>query len=97
MIISINLDIELMKALDKSYLELDNLKYKLIKEQRIIEEAINLLRKDKHKELIKLHYIEGMTLTEISELWGDNRSTIGNMKVRILNKIEKYLSENDTK
>lgn len=97
MIISINLDIELMKALDKSYLELDNLKYKLIKEQRIIEEAINLLRKDKHKELINLHYIEGMTLTEISELWGDNRSTIGNMKVRILNKIEKYLSENDTK
>ena len=78
-------------------LELDILRYRLIKEQRIIEDAIGSLKKDKYKELIKLHYVQDMTLSEIADLWGDNRSTIRNMKVRILNKIEKYLSENDTK
>ena len=78
-------------------IELDILRYRLAKEQRIIEEAIASLKKDKYKELIKLHYVQDMTLSEIADLWGDNRSTIRNMKARILNKIEKYLSENDTK
>ena len=78
-------------------IELDILRYKLVKEQRIIEEAIDSLKKDKHKELIRLHYVKNMKIIEISELWGVTGSSVSSMKRGILKKLQKYLIENDTK
>ena len=94
---NIDLDIKYKKMKKEKRIELDILRYKLVKEQRIIEEAIDSLDKDKYKELIRLHYVESMKIIEISKLWGVTGSSVSSMKRGILKKLQKYLIANDTR
>lgn len=93
MIKNIDLDIELLKFKGKPHAKLDILKYKLNYEKNILDEAINSLKKDKHKDLIKLFYIEGLSLIDIADKWGDSYSSVRSLKHRLLKKIELHLSK----